>query len=156
MSDLKKIFSSLCRNTRLRQSGLRKQTNPWEDGRAERVINFDLGSFSMKTGIDFQIVCSKCGGLAVKIENPRRASRETIVCCGDCGASRGTMGGLRNLAVLAKAHDVLPLVALQNSHSELVAHHKELQELRRKVQRAEARRCSPSTFARPAKVLNAG
>ena len=106
--------------------------------RAERVINFDLGSFSMKTGIDFQIVCGKCGGLAVKIENPERASRETIVYCGDCGASRGTVGGLRDLAVLPKAHDVLPLVALQNSHSELVAQHKELQGLRRKVRAAEA------------------
>jgi hypothetical protein len=50
------------------------------------------------------------------------------------------MGGLRDLAVLPKAHDVLPLVALQNAHSELVAQHKELQELRRKVQTAEARR----------------
>jgi len=94
----------------------------------------------MKTGIDFQIVCGKCGGLAVKIENPERASRETIVYCGDCGASRGTMGELRDLAVLPKALDVLPLVALQNSHSELVAQRKESQELRRKVQKAEARR----------------
>jgi len=94
----------------------------------------------MKTGIDFQIVCGKCGGLAVKIENPQRASRETIVYCGDCGASRGTMGGLRDLAVLLRAHDVLPLVGLQDSHSELVAQHKELLGLRRKVQAAEARR----------------
>jgi hypothetical protein len=92
----------------------------------------------MKTGIDFQIVCGKCGGLAVKIKNPEWASRETIVYCGDCGASRGTMGGLRDLAGLPKAHDVLPLVALQNSHSELVAQHKELQGLRRKVRAAEA------------------
>jgi len=50
----------------------------------------------MKTGIDFQIVCGKCGSLAVKIENPERASRETIVYCSDCGASRGTIGGLRD------------------------------------------------------------
>jgi hypothetical protein len=104
----------------------------------------------MKTGIDFQIVCGKCGSLAVKIENPERASRETIVYCGDCGASRGTMGGLRDLALLPEAHDVLPprrrvpkakscseLVALQKSHSELVALLKELQGLRRKVQTAE-------------------
>jgi hypothetical protein len=117
------------------------------------VTNFDLGSFSMKTGIDFQIVCGKCGGLAVKIENPEQASRETIVYCGDCGVSRGTMGGLRDLAVLPVAHDVLPptrrlprakshseLVTLQKSHGELVTLHKELQDLRRKVQRAEARR----------------
>jgi hypothetical protein len=67
-----KIFSSLCRNKRLRHSSFRKGKNPREDGRAERVINFDLGSFSMKTGIDFQIVCGKCGGFAVKIENPER------------------------------------------------------------------------------------
>jgi hypothetical protein len=111
------------------------------EGRAGRESDyFDLGSFSMKTGIDFQIVCGKCGSLAVKIENPERASRETIVYCGDCGASRGTMGGLRDLAVLPKAHDVRALVALQNSHSKLVAQHKELQGLRRKVQAAEARR----------------
>jgi hypothetical protein len=55
------------------------------EGRAGRESDyFDLGSFSMKTGIDFQIVCGKCGGLAVKIENPERASRETIVYCRDC------------------------------------------------------------------------
>jgi hypothetical protein len=132
---------------------IRKETNPWEDGRAERVINFDLGSFSMKTSIDFQIVCGKCGGLAVKIEDPERASRETIVYCGDCGAPRGTMGGLRDQAVLPEADHVLPpkrrvpkakscseLAALQKSHSELVAQHKELQGLRRRVQTAEGRR----------------
>ena len=107
----------------------------------------------MKTGIDFQIVCGKCGSLAVKIEDPERASGKAIVYCGDCGASRGTMGGLRDLAVLPEANDVLPpkrrlpkakshseLAALQKSHSELVAQHKELQGLRRKVQAAEARR----------------
>jgi hypothetical protein len=81
----------------------------------------------MKTAIDFQFICGKCGGLAVKIENPERVSRENIVHCGDCGASRGTMGGLKDL--LLKARD---------AHSELVAQHKELQELRRKVQKAEA------------------
>jgi len=98
----------------------------------------------MKTGIDFQIVCGKCGSLAVKIENPERASRETIVYCGDCGASRGTMGGLRDLARLPEARRRVPkakscseLVALQKSHSELVALLKELQGLRRKVQTAE-------------------
>jgi hypothetical protein len=97
----------------------------------------------MKTRIDFQIVCGKCGGLAVKIENPERASRETIVYCGDCGASRGTMGGLRDLAVLPEAHDVLPSkrrIPKAKSYSELVTLHKELQDLRRKVQTAEARR----------------
>jgi hypothetical protein len=97
----------------------------------------------MKAGIDFQIVCGRCGGLAVKIENPERASRETIVYCDDCGASRGTMGGLRDRAVLPEAHDVPPpkrRLPKEKSYSELVTLHNELQDLRRKVQRAEERR----------------
>jgi hypothetical protein len=96
----------------------------------------------MNPSVDFQMVCSDCGSLAVKIENPERASREAIVCCSDCGVSRGTMGALRDLAVRPEAH-LLPTkqrVPGGKSHSKLVALHNELQSLRRKVQMAELRR----------------
>ena len=53
----------------------------------------------MNTCAEFQMVCGECGSLTIKIENPESASREAIVYCGHCGASRGTMGGLRDLAV---------------------------------------------------------
>jgi hypothetical protein len=53
----------------------------------------------MNTSLDFQMVCTNCGGLAIKIKNPERAPREAIIYCGDCGVSRGTIGALRDLAV---------------------------------------------------------
>jgi hypothetical protein len=52
----------------------------------------------MSNEIGFRIVCS-CGCLSIRIEEPLKASREAIVYCGDCGASRGTVGALRDLAV---------------------------------------------------------
>ena len=54
--------------------------------------------FSMNINVEFQMVCDDCGSLTIKIENPEGASRETVVYCGHCGASRGTMGVLRDLA----------------------------------------------------------
>jgi hypothetical protein len=92
----------------------------------------------MNNNVEFQMVCGDCGGLAIKIENPISASRETIVCCGDCGASRGTMGALRDLAVRPDAHvlPTRPRLPKVKSSSELVSLHKELQSLRRKVQLA--------------------
>jgi hypothetical protein len=95
----------------------------------------------MHTGVDFQIFCGDCGSLAIRIENPESASRETIVYCGDCDAPRGTVGGLRDLAVRPDAH-VLPMrqrLRKAQFRSELVALHNELQSLRRKVQIAESR-----------------
>ena len=47
----------------------------------------------------FQIVCTDCGCLSIRIEEPLKASREATVYCGDCGTSRGTVGALRDLAV---------------------------------------------------------
>ena len=97
----------------------------------------------MNTGVDFQMVCTNCGSLGIKIENPERASREAVVYCVDCGASRGTMGALRDLAVRPDAHAVLPTkqrIPKANFRSEIVAQHSELQNLRRKVQTAESRR----------------
>ena len=65
------------------------------------MVIADGESFSMNIDLEFQMVCCDCGSLAIKIENPTSASRETIVHCGECGASRGTIGALRDLAVRA-------------------------------------------------------
>jgi len=94
----------------------------------------------MNIELEFQMVCGDCGSLAIKIENPVRAPRETIVFCGDCGASRGTLGALRDLAVLPDAHVLpsRPQPRKVRSCSELVSAHNELQSLRRKVQMAES------------------
>jgi Ni,Fe-hydrogenase III small subunit len=92
----------------------------------------------MNNNVEFQVVCGDCGSLAIKIENPVTASRKTVVCCGECGVSRGTVGALRDLAVRPDAH-VLPTrlrVPRVKPRSELVARHQELQNLRRKVQLA--------------------
>jgi hypothetical protein len=89
----------------------------------------------MNTDADFQMVCGNCGSLGIKIENPGQASREAIVYCGDCGASRGTIGALRDLAIRPAAHAELPMkqrVSKAKSTSEIVARHNELQSLRRK------------------------
>jgi hypothetical protein len=53
----------------------------------------------MSISSEFQMVCGECGSLTIKIKNPESASREAIVYCGRCGASRGTMGALRDLAL---------------------------------------------------------
>jgi hypothetical protein len=87
---------------------------------------------------EFQMVCRDCGSLAIKIEDPLGALRETIVRCGECGASRGTMGALRDLAVSAQAASKRQQLQMDNSYSELVSLHRELQSLRRKVQLEES------------------
>ena len=94
----------------------------------------------MDKNVEFQMVCGDCGSLAIKIENPVTASRKTIVYCGECRASRGTLGALkRDLAVRPDAHvlPTRPRVPKVKSSSELVWMHKEVQSLRRKVQLVE-------------------
>jgi hypothetical protein len=85
----------------------------------------------MNTSFDVQMVCGECGSFAIKIENPESASREAIVYCGDCGASRGTAGALRDLAVRPDAHVLPARQRLRKAKfcSELVALHNELQSL---------------------------
>jgi hypothetical protein len=61
----------------------------------------------MDTNVEFRLVCDDCGSLTIKIENPEGASREAIVYCGRCGASRGSLGGLRDLADKPNPHAVL-------------------------------------------------
>jgi hypothetical protein len=58
----------------------------------------------MNKNVGFEMVCGDCGSLAVKIENPEHASREAIIYCADCGAWRGTLGALRDLAVQPHVH----------------------------------------------------
>jgi hypothetical protein len=98
----------------------------------------------MNQKADFQIICSKCGCLAIRIEDPVSASREATVYCGDCGASRGTVGALRDLAVrpigfassATKSFD--RTVDDPNSSPDISKQYEELQRLRRKVKMAES------------------
>jgi hypothetical protein len=98
----------------------------------------------MNNKFEFQIVCIDCGCLAIRIEDPVTASREAIVDCGDCGASRGTVGALRDLAVQANAE--LPLrsrITSQNGRTtcdprDISERYSELQRLRRRVKMAES------------------
>lgn len=53
----------------------------------------------MSNDDSFQIVCTNCGCLSIKIVEPHKATREALVYCGDCGSSRGTVGALRDLSV---------------------------------------------------------
>jgi hypothetical protein len=53
----------------------------------------------------FQLVCAGCDALGIMIENDAEsAPSATPIRCRGCGAVRGTLGGLRNLA-LSKPHD---------------------------------------------------
>jgi hypothetical protein len=93
---------------------------------------------------DFQMVCNDCGSLKIKIENPEGASRDTIVHCGHCGASRGTIGALRDLAVRPDPHATLPRASRSPSFgghtkkpkfpSQILEKFREFQSLRRKIQ----------------------
>jgi hypothetical protein len=92
----------------------------------------------MNNNFEFQMVCGDCGSLAIRIEDPTNASRKTIVHCGECGASRGTMGALRDLAFRSEAQVLPARPRKEKSGTGLVSLHKELQSLRRKVQLAES------------------
>ena len=97
----------------------------------------------MIANVDFQMECENCGFLGVKIENPEGAAREAAVYCGECGLIRGTVGAHRDLALRPGARS-MPSVDREKVEtcSELVALHKALQDLRRKVKVAEARQKS--------------
>ena len=105
--------------------------------------------FSMNNDVDFQIVCVDCGCLAIRIEDPLKASREAIVYCGDCGVSRGTVGALRDLAVQpnpAVEFSARPVASCKGgrtvdesqSCNEISRRYHELQRLRRQVEIAES------------------
>jgi len=103
----------------------------------------------MNNDVDFQIVCVDCGCLAIRIEDPLKASREAIVYCGDCGVSRGTVGALRDLAVQpnpAVEFSTRSVASCKSgrtvdgsqSCSEISRRYHELQRLRQQVKIAES------------------
>ena len=119
------------------------QTVPNKDAATNQAFLTARG-FVMNNDVNFQMVCDTCGCLGIKIENPEQASRETLVYCGDCGNSRGTVGALRDLSVRSEA-PAIPHTGREikmKSCSQLVALHQELQSLRRKVAMAESSRKS--------------
>jgi hypothetical protein len=96
----------------------------------------------------FQIVCTNCGCLSIKIEKPHKAMREALVYCGDCGISRGTVGALRDLSVQRYSDIVfstppaIPLVKGRPSNErqpvgEISKRYAELRRLRQQVEVAE-------------------
>ena len=126
-----------------------EKQNPGRVRPVERVVILYLGSFSMNNNVEFQVVCIDCGCVGIRIEDPLKASREGIVYCGDCGASRGTMGALRDLAVQSNTEVKLttrPRVTFQTgrtaddpqSHGEISKRYGELQRLRQQVKIAES------------------
>jgi hypothetical protein len=101
------------------------------------------GAFSMKNKVAFQIICTDCGCLAVRIEDPINASRQAIVYCGDCGTARGTVGALRDLAVQPNTGIMTSkprqLSQGPRSDGEISKLYEELQCLRRQIEIAESR-----------------
>jgi hypothetical protein len=102
----------------------------------------------MTNDIGFQVVCTNCGCLSIKIEEPLKSSRGAIVYCGDCGASRGTVGALRDLAVQRCPSVVFPTPSSALSADNHIAdepqpatristRYAELQRLREQVKIAE-------------------
>src|SRR3984957_1829785 len=102
----------------------------------------------MSSDDSFQIVCTNCGCLSIKIEEPHKAMREALVYCGDCGISRGTVGALRDLSVqrysdiVFSAPPALPLVKGRPSNErqpvgEISKRYAELRRLRQQVEVAE-------------------
>lgn len=97
---------------------------------------------------DFRIVCTDCGCLSIKIEEPLKSPREALVYCGDCGTSRGTVGALRDLAVQHGPDVVFPALSSALSAAEHTAdepqtvagistQYAELRRLRQQVKIAE-------------------
>jgi hypothetical protein len=101
----------------------------------------------MNHDVGFQIACTNCGCLSIRIEEPLKATRDAIVYCGDCGNSRGTVGALRDLSVRQHsdivfsrptvspvngpaAPDMKPINAISKRYAEL-------QRLRQRVEMAE-------------------
>ena len=99
----------------------------------------------MSDAIGFQIVCSNCSCLSIVIEEPLTASREAVVRCGDCGASRGTVGALRDLAVQKHSDGAVSLSPSavgqgadgRQPAAEISRRYAELQRLRQQVELAE-------------------
>jgi hypothetical protein len=46
----------------------------------------------------FRIICAGCGSLSIKVADPVKAPDSTEVQCGRCGAVRGTLAELHDIA----------------------------------------------------------
>jgi hypothetical protein len=46
----------------------------------------------------FKMVCDSCGSMSIKMTNPPSTASDAPIHCGRCGAVRGTLAGLQNLA----------------------------------------------------------
>ena len=96
----------------------------------------------------FQVVCTNCGCLSIRIKEPLKAAREAMVYCGDCGSPRGSVGSLRDLSVRQQS-DILfstppivsPVTGLKANDpqpvNEISKRYAELQRLRQQVEIAE-------------------
>jgi hypothetical protein len=94
----------------------------------------------MSNDVGFQIVCTNCGCLSIRIKEPQTASRDAIVYCGDCGVSRGTVGALRDLSVRQYSESVLSTdrrPTNERAVGKISKRYKELQRLRQQVEVAE-------------------
>jgi hypothetical protein len=99
----------------------------------------------MSIETSFQIVCTRCGCLSIKIDEPVKSSREAIIFCGDCGLSRGTVGALRDLSVQGYTPIVTPAPSPvlsehepdQQPATKISTQYAELQRLRQQVKIAE-------------------
>jgi hypothetical protein len=49
-------------------------------------------------GPEFRIVCIQCDALGIAFDGAEDAPSWTTISCRNCGAPRGTLGDLRNLA----------------------------------------------------------
>jgi hypothetical protein len=114
----------------------------------------------MNHDIVFQIFCTNCGCLSIRIEEPLKATREAMVYCGDCGTSRGTVGALRDLSVRQHSDTVFSTPPTASPVTELKANdapsasgiskrYAELQRLRHQVEIAELLACESN---RPAAI----
>jgi hypothetical protein len=56
----------------------------------------DLNQGRKRSGLS--IVCADCGSLSIKIVDPATAPDSTLIHCGRCGAIRGTLADLHDLA----------------------------------------------------------
>jgi hypothetical protein len=52
----------------------------------------------------FRVVCDNCGSLSIKPTDPAKATSLTVIQCARCGAVRGTLADLQDLA--RRADDV--------------------------------------------------
>jgi hypothetical protein len=50
----------------------------------------------------FEIVCNDCGSLSIKVADLANAPDNTPVQCGRCGAIRGTLADLHDLALRSR------------------------------------------------------